>query len=351
MGLKITGNRIIPSGSVTQAKVSSAVFTGSANPVINTITTNGVLESYLAINATGSVRIVDSQIGFQGPQGSTGAQGAQGIQGPIQAGVQGPQGFTGPTGPQGFIGPQGPLGQNGPTNISPGPPGGPGPQGFTGFLGPQGFTGPQGDPVTGAQGAQGGTGPVGTSPGPLGAQGLQGIEGAQGPSRGLGPQGAQGDDADNLWGGNNYLVLTGALGASFTARDFPILTVLSATNCNFNYSLQASINSDDSLRLSDTGRYYMELSAEVQLEESGANGSVAFGTVDYGLAYDFQYGMDAYIYVYRDSTPTPVFKKWGNSISKIVNVSTTQDYLQIIEPDAFISTELLSWTLYVSKLG
>ena len=70
MGLKITGNRIIPSGSVTQAKVSSAVFTGSANPVINTITTNGLLESYLAINATGSVRIVDSQIGYQGPQGS-----------------------------------------------------------------------------------------------------------------------------------------------------------------------------------------------------------------------------------------------------------------------------------------
>jgi hypothetical protein len=61
--------------------------------------------------------------------------------------------------------------------------------------------------------------------------------------------------------------------------------------------------------------------------------------------------MDAYIYVYRDSTPSPVFKKWGNSISKIVNVSTTQDYLQIIQPSASVSTELLSWTLYVSKLG
>ena len=61
--------------------------------------------------------------------------------------------------------------------------------------------------------------------------------------------------------------------------------------------------------------------------------------------------MDAYIYLYRDSTPSPVFKKWGNSISKIVNVNTTQDYLQIIEPDGAVSTELLSWTLYVSKLG
>ena len=95
----------------------------------------------------------------------------------------------------------------------------------------------------------------------------------------------------------------------------------------------------------------MELSAQVELEETGPTGSVAFGTLNSAFLYDFQYGMDAYIYAYRDSTPSPVFKKWGNSISTIVNVTTTQNYLQVIKPDAAIVTTLLSWTLYVSKLG
>jgi hypothetical protein len=147
MGLKITGNRIIPSGSVTQAKVSSAVFTGSANPVINTITTNGVLESYLAINATGSVRKVNSQIGYQGPQGSLGSQGAQGPNGII--GFSGYDGFWGYQGPQGFTGPQGPTG---------GVQGSQGPQGFQGSLGPQGPQsygppGPQGFSALSGEGA------------------------------------------------------------------------------------------------------------------------------------------------------------------------------------------------------
>jgi hypothetical protein len=59
--------------------------------------------------------------------------------------------------------------------------------------------------------------------------------------------------------------------------------------------------------------------------------------------------MDAFIYPYVP--PSESFDEWGNSISKIVTITSTKNYLQVIEPSGSQVTSLLSWTLYVSKLG
>jgi hypothetical protein len=264
MGLKITGNRIIPSGSVTQAKVSSAVFTGSANPVINTITTNGVLESYLAINATNSVRIVNSQTGYQGPTGGPGSQGNQGPNGIIgssgfdgPSGYQGPQGYRGPqgnqgvgTGPGGF---PGPLGSPGPASTAPGPQGPqgllspPGGQGFQGFTGPQGSTG----------GTQGGQGPQGFQ-GPLGPQGPQngGYTGYQGYSA----QSGEGSITNFDVGINDadYIIPTSEASAIYCdmGSDFQALPrFISLTKI----STGSFITNDSFVLDTSTGDYYVEV--------------------------------------------------------------------------------------------
>ena len=153
---------------------------------------------------------------------------------------------------------------------------------------------------------------------------------------------------ETIWGCNNYIVLTGALGGSFSTQQYPSLTVLSSTYCNFAYSTTTTNTSDDTLVLSDTGSYYMELSVQIS-KESSTTGSVAFGTLNASTLYDFSTGMDALIYPYVP--PSESFDEWGNSISKIVTISSNTNYLQIIKPDASQTTTLLSWTLYVSKLG
>ena len=69
MGLEITGNKILVSGSTTQSIVEDVVMSGSKAD-INTITTHASLETFLSVNTTtGELRKTDSVTGHQGHTG------------------------------------------------------------------------------------------------------------------------------------------------------------------------------------------------------------------------------------------------------------------------------------------
>jgi hypothetical protein len=56
------------------------------------------------------------------------------------------------------------------------------------------------------------------------------------------------------------------------------------------------------------------------------------------------------IYGYEDGPNGS--NRWGNSISRIFQITTTTDYLQVIDNiTGGNGIGLLNWTLYVSKLG
>ena len=95
----------------------------------------------------------------------------------------------------------------------------------------------------------------------------------------------------------------------------------------------------------------MELSVQIRQgsDESRPSGSVAFGTLQSPTLWDFEKGMDAFIYNYNDNAKG--FNKWGNSISNIFEITGSTNFQQVIEPFPGDTTDLESWTLYVSKLG
>jgi hypothetical protein len=139
MGLKITGNQIIPSGSSTEILIDNAVFSGSV-PIFATLSTQPSPGDYIVADTNGVLYRrskppgLPGDIGFQGPQGVTGFTGSMGS--------QGSQGSGGGNGDPGAYGPQGAPGISAPS----------GSQGYTGRTGTQGpqaspsAPGPQGDP-------------------------------------------------------------------------------------------------------------------------------------------------------------------------------------------------------------
>ncbi|MCG9781532.1 collagen-like protein [Vibrio brasiliensis] len=184
----------------------ASFYSNIASNVVGDITPNSISVNNTLLfdsdgNYVGPVQVgLKGDTGATGPQGDTGAQGPKGdtgVQGPQgDAGAQGPQGDTGAQGPKGDTGAQGPKGDTGVQGPQ-GDAGAQGPQGDTGAQGPKGDTGaqgPQGD--TGAQGPKGDTGVQGPQ-GDTGAQGPQGDTGAQGPQGDTGPQGPSGP-VDNL---------------------------------------------------------------------------------------------------------------------------------------------------------
>ena len=192
MGLKITGNQIIPSGSSTEILIDNAVFSGSV-PIFATLSTQPSPGDYVVVDTNGVLYRrakppgLPGATGFQGPTGPTGFTGSMGSQGSTgSGGGNGDPGADGPTGFPGFTGPQGPTG-----NL-----GGQGPQGVQSTArGPQGFRGPASPQPAGFPGPTGAPG-ISAPTGPTGFTGRTGTTGPQAPPSAPGPTGDPGATLD-----------------------------------------------------------------------------------------------------------------------------------------------------------